>query len=163
MSDLFHDEVPLSFIREVFSVMEEAERHTFQVLTKRHERLNEIADQLSWPANVWLGVSVENQHWAEKRIPVLVSVPSAVRFLSVEPLLKRVALRTLLVGIDWVIVGGESGNKSRPVDPEWVREIRDDCQDAKVPFFFKQWGGRTPSVQGCILDGEVWNQYPRPG
>ena len=160
MSDLFHDEVPLSFIQDVFNVMREADRHTFQILTKRHERLQDVADSLDWPDNVWLGVSVENQYWAEKRIPVLNKVPAAIRFLSVEPLLKQTNLQPFLAEINWVIVGGESGHRSRPIDPDWVRLIRDECVTANVPFFFKQWGGRTPSANGRVIDGEVWNQFP---
>lgn len=160
MSDLFHDEVPLSFIQDIFNVMREAERHTFQILTKRHERLQEISESLDWPTNVWLGVSVENQYWAERRIPILKEVPAAIRFLSVEPLLKRTNLKPFLDEINWVIVGGESGHRSRPLDADWVRLIRDDCQIANVPFFFKQWGGRTPSSNGRVIDGKVWSQYP---
>ena len=160
MSDLFHDEVPLSFIQDIFSVMQEANRHTFQILTKRHERLQEIAKFLEWPRNVWLGVFVENQYWAERRIPILSEIPAAIRFLSVEPLLKRTNLQPFLDEIDWVIVGGESGNRSRPVDPEWVRSIRDDCQSANVPFFFKQWGGRNSKARGRLLDDRTWNEVP---
>ena len=118
MSDLFHDEVPLSFIQDVFNVMQEAHRGTFQILTKRRNRLQEIAEELTWPWNVWLGVSVKNQYWAEERIPILSEVPAAVRFLSVEPLLKQTNLQPNLNEIDWVIVGGESGHRSRPLDAE---------------------------------------------
>ena len=114
MSDLFHEEVPLEFVQRVFNVMAEANRHVFQVLTKRHERLADVANQIDWPPNVWLGVSVENQHWAERRIPVLQQTQAAVRFLSVEPLLKPVTLANYLQDIHWVIVGGESGPKARP-------------------------------------------------
>ncbi|MCH8987528.1 MAG: phage Gp37/Gp68 family protein [Chloroflexi bacterium] len=162
MSDLFHDEVPLSFIQDIFNVMREAERHTFQILTKRHERLQEIVEYLEWPANVWLGVSVENQYWAERRIPVLSKVPAAIRFLSVEPLLKETNLLPFLEEINWVIVGGESGHRSRPIDPNWVRLIRDDCRTANVPFFFKQWGGRNSRARGRELDGRIWDEMPMP-
>lgn len=160
MSDLFHQEVPLDFIRQVFDVMTRADHHVFQVLTKRHERLEALARQLEWPANVWLGVSVENQYWAERRIPELKKVDAAVRFLSVEPLLNSVTLADYLRGIHWVIVGGESGPKARPVKEEWVLKIRDQCSDARVPFFFKQWGGRTSKAGGRELDGEYWTQFP---
>ena len=160
MSDLFHDEVPLSFIQDIFSVMQEAKRHTFQILTKRHAPVEPVAQSLEWPSNVCLVVSVENQYWAERRIPILQQIPAAIRFLSVEPLLKETHLLPFLDEINWVIVGGESGHKSRPIDPGWVRLIRDDCLTAKVPFFFKQWGGRTPSANGRVIDGELWSQYP---
>ena len=160
MSDLFHDEVPLRFIQDIFSVMRETDRHTFQILTKRHERLQEVANSLEWPSNVWLGVSVENQYWAERRIPVLKEVPAAIRFLSVEPLLKQTNLQPFLNEIDWVIVGGESGHRSRPLDAEWVRSIRDDCQSANVPFFFKQWGGRNSKARGRLLDDRTWDEVP---
>ena len=153
MSDIFHEEVPLRFIQEIFDVMGEAGRHTFQVLTKRHERLAELATELVWPENVWIGVSVENQHWADLRIPALLTVPAQVRFLSVEPLLKATDLSKFLQGIQWVIVGGESGVKARQLNPEWVRQIRDDCFSANVPFFFKQWGGRTSKAKGRCIDG----------
>jgi protein gp37 len=160
MSDLFHEEVPVDFIREVFTIMAQAKWHTFQVLTKRHERLQSLACKLAWPPNVWTGVSVENQYWVDRRVPALLEIPAAVRFLSVEPLLKPVDLRLYLQAINWVTVGGESGPKARPVDPNWVRQIRDDCWNAGVPFFFKQWGGRNCKAGGRLLDGEVWEQYP---
>ena len=162
MSDIFHEEVPLQFIQEIFDVMGEAERHTFQVLTKRHERLEALATELVWPENVWLGVSVENQHWADLRIPALLRVPAQVRFLSVEPLLKAVDLSEFLQGVQWVIVGGESGHRARPLEAEWVRKIRDDCKSAGVSFFFKQWGGH-PNRRGhdcALLDGRIWRDLP---
>ena len=160
MSDLFHDEVPLEFIQRVFDVMARADHHIFQVLTKRHERLGDLANQLDWPLNVWLGVSVENQHWAEIRIPVLQQVQAAVRFLSVEPLLKPVTLANYLQDIHWVIVGGESGPKARPMEEEWVRNILNECKTASVPFFFKQWGGRNSKAGGRLLDDRVWGEMP---
>ena len=160
MSDLFHDEVPLWYIRQVFEVMCEAQTHIFQVLTKRHERLQELAPRLDWPSNVWIGVSVENQYWADRRIPALLEVPANVRFLSIEPLLKSTDIKAFLKEIQWVIVGGESGAKARPLLPEWVRLIRDDCCAAKVPFFFKQWGGKTSKSGGRTLDGRVWDHTP---
>ena len=140
--------------------MSKADWHTFQVLTKRHERLEALANELDWPRNVWVGVSVENQYWAERRILKLKKVPAAVRFLSVEPLLKEVTLAPYLNGIHWVIVGGESGPRARPVKQEWVRHIRDECLAANIPFFFKQWGGRTSKSGGRVLDGQVWGQVP---
>ena len=163
MSDLFHEEVPLGFIRQVFEVMSLASRHTFQILTKCHERLQAIANQLDWPANVWVGVSVENQYWADCRIPPLLTVPATVRFLSVEPLLKPVNLCAYLDAIHWVVVGGESWPKARPIEQQWVQAIRDDCLAAGVPFFFKQWGGRTSKAGGRGLDGRTWDELPNRG
>ncbi len=160
MSDLFHEEVPLSFIREVFSVMERSPKHVFQILTKRHQRLAQLAPELFWASNIWMGVSVENQVWADRRIPCLKQVPAIVRFLSCEPLLRPVDLSNHLDGLHWVIVGGESGFKARRMDPNWVRSLRDQCHTANVPFFFKQWGGRTSKAGGRMLDGRVWNEMP---
>ena len=160
MSDLFHEEIPFGYIQQVFAIMEQANRHTFQVLTKRHERLKELAPNLDWPSNVWMGVSVENQYWVERRIPALIDVPAAVRFLSIEPLLKPVDISPYLNSIQWVIVGGESGRGARPLEGDWVRRIRDDCEDAGIPFFFKQWGGRTNKAGGRMLDGSTWNRMP---
>ena len=159
MSDLFHEDVPDSYIRQVFDVMQKAHWHEFQVLTKRAERLAHLAPSLDWPLNVWQGVSVENATYTY-RVEHLQSVPAAVRFLSVEPLLGSIPCLPL-EGIGWVIVGGESGSGHRPIDPLWVREIRDQCLRAAVPFFFKQWGGRTPKTGGRTLDGRCWNQMPR--
>ena len=163
MSDLFHEEIPLGFIQDVFEVMEQANQHTFQILTKRHERLTELAGELNWPDNVWMGVSVENQYWADRRTPSLSEIPAAVRFLSVEPLLKEVDLRAYLGAIDWIVVGGESGPRARPIQADWVRVIRDDCLAAGVPFFFKQWGGRTNKAGGKLLDSRIWDQMPGRG
>jgi protein gp37 len=160
MSDLFHEEVPEDFILQVFEVMREARQHTFQVLTKRHERLVELSPRIAWPTNVWMGVSVENQVWADRRIPALKKVPASVRFLSCEPLLGPVSLDSHLDGINWVIVGGESGAKARPVDGAWVRMIREQCVVKGVPFFFKQWGGRTSKANGRLLDGRTWDDMP---
>jgi protein gp37 len=159
MSDLFHEEMPLDFLQSVFRVMEESPQHVFQILTKRHKRLLEIADSglLSWPANVWLGVSVENQDYVE-RVDYLRNVPAIVRFLSCEPLLGP--LRLDLKGIHWVITGGESGTKHRRIEVEWVRSIRDQCLEADVAFFHKQWGGRTPKAGGRELDGRTWDEFP---
>ncbi len=163
MSDLFHEEVPFEFVKEIFDRMCKYRQHTYQVLTKRPERLLEYLrwnGARDWPSHVWAGVSVENQYWADQRIPALLDVPAAVRFLSVEPLLKPVDLRTYLPSLQWVIVGGESGHAARPMDPEWVRRIRDDCFDTGVPFFFKQWGGRHSKAGGRELDRAIWDEMP---
>jgi protein gp37 len=159
MSDLFHAKVPLGFVRDVFAVIADTPQHTYQVLTKRSARLPKIADQLNWPANLWMGVSVEDAS-TMFRVDHLRSVPAAVRFLSCEPLIG--ALDGLdLRGINWVIAGGESGPDHRPLDPGWVTDIRDSCLKAGVPFFFKQWGGRTPKAGGRELEGRVWDEMPR--
>ena len=160
MSDLFHKDIPLEFIQRVFSIMNRAEWHTFQILTKRADRLEELAYKLQWGKNIWMGVSVESQKYVH-RINHLVKVPAAVRFLSVEPLIASVD-KMNLKGIDWVIVGGESGPKSRPMNPDWVRTIRDICVTKEVPFFFKQWGGTNKKKAGHILDKKVWHQMPLP-
>ncbi len=160
MSDLFHDEVPLWYLEKVFHVMSTASWHVFQVLTKRSERLAEIANRLVWPPNVWMGVSVESEDYTY-RINDLSGIPAAVRFLSVEPLLGPIN-RLSLRNIDWVIVGGESGPHARPINPSWVRSIRNDCVAASVPFFFKQWGGTRKSTTGRVLDGRTWDELPRP-
>ena len=162
MSDLFHDDVPLEFILDVFDVMGKADWHTFQILTKRSERLVEFAGKLPWHENVWMGVSVENQDYTY-RIEHLRKVPASVRFLSVEPLLGPIP-RLPLQGIHWVIVGGESGPGARTIDPRWVRKIRDRCIAQGVQFFFKQWGGTRKKSTGRELDGKTsrrcWNGYP---
>lgn len=159
MSDLFHPEVPEGFVRDVFDVMADTPRHQYQILTKRSKRLATLADRLEWPSNVWMGVSVETQPYAF-RLDHLRDVPAAVRFVSAEPLLAALTLD--LDGIDWLIAGGESGPGARPVDPEWVRSLRDCCVEAGVPFFFKQWGGTTPKARGRELDGRKWSDYPTP-
>lgn len=158
MSDLFHNDVPLEYLHQVFNVMAKASWHVFQILTKRAERLEQTASVLPWPSNVWIGVSVESEDYLF-RIKHLRKVPAAVRFLSVEPLLGPIR-RLPLGGIDWVIVGGESGPGARPIQPEWVRTIRDRCLTEDVPFFFKQWGGVHKSRRGRVLDGQTWNQMP---
>lgn len=158
MSDLFHPEVPDDFIARVFDTMKAADQHTFQILTKRPQRLARMAVQLPWPSNVWMGVSVENARF-RFRIDHLRTVPSKVRFLSVEPLIADVG-KLDLSGIHWVIVGGESGHNARPIREEWVTSIRDQCVDAGVAFFFKQWGGRTPKAGGRELNGEFWDELP---
>jgi protein gp37 len=211
MSDLFHDAVPDEYIAEVFAVMAAANWHTFQVLTKRHGRLRSLLNspafrelvQLesatlahegidiitnnpweNWPLpNVWIGCSVEDQQWADIRIPALLDTPAACRFLSCEPLLGPVDLSDYLglewgdiaqewlpelfstlredkPGIHWVIAGGESGHAARPIDPDWVRQLRDQCVAAGVPYFMKQWGGRNKKATGRELDGRTWDESP---
>jgi len=161
MSDLFHEDVPLPFIQRVFATMCEASQHTFQILTKRTSRLLDVAPYLPWPRNVWVGVSIENDKYIW-RADHLRQVPAAVRFLSLEPLLGPVpSLR--LDGIDWVIVGGESGPGARPLDPNWVRDVRDRSVAAGVAFFFKQWGGLRRTAAGRLLDGRTWDEFPTTG
>jgi protein gp37 len=158
MSDLFHENIPVQFIEEVFRVMGEANWHVFQVLTKRHERLLELSHQLPWPPNVWLGVSIENRRFVH-RADYLRQVPAAVRFISAEPLLGP--LEELdLSRIDWLIAGGESGPGHRPVREEWLIELRDRCGEEEVAFFFKQWGGARPKSGGRLLEGRSWDEMP---
>jgi protein gp37 len=158
MSDLFHDEVPLSFIGQVFETMHECPQHQFQVLTKRAERLVEVSAELHWPQNIWMGVSIENQDYAF-RSELLRRVPAAIRFLSVEPLLGPIE-RLPLDGIHWVIVGGESGPGAREMLPEWVETIYRQCRDTRVPFFFKQWGGVQKHRNGRRLFGTTFDEMP---
>jgi protein gp37 len=158
MSDLFHKEVPDAFIRRVFDVMCRASWHTFQLLTKRAERMKSLGQYLEWPDNVWAGVSVESRKYLE-RIDCLRRVPARVRFISFEPLLERLG-EIDLTTIDWVIVGGESGPGARPMEPSWVAEIREQCVAARVPFFFKQWGGVNKKKAGRLLDGRTWDGLP---
>jgi protein gp37 len=160
MSDLFHEDIPIEFVEEVFATMRTAHWHTFQILTKRHEHLLAIADRFNWPTNVWMGVSIENRRFVH-RADVLRAVPAAVRFISAEPLLG--ALDGLdLTDIDWVIAGGESGPGHRRIDADWVRDLRDRCVEESVAFFFKQWGGHRPKSNGRELDGQHWDQQPSP-
>lgn len=158
MSDLFHKEVPLEYIKRVFDVMNRADWHRYQVLTKRAERLEEVAKVLEWGAHIWMGVSVENNDYAY-RIDHLLRTPAKVKFLSCEPLLGPLPGMNL-AGIDWVIVGGESGIGARPMDAAWVTDIRDQCLHADVPFFFKQWGGVNKKKTGRLLDGRHWDEMP---
>jgi protein gp37 len=160
MSDLFHEDIPDDYVADVFDVMVRAEQHTFQVLTKRHERLAELAPLLPWPRNVWMGVTIENRRFVH-RAEYLREVPAAVRFISAEPLLGPLE-RLDLTGIDWLIAGGESGPRHRRIDAAWVTELRDRCQDKEVAFFFKQWGGPRPKTGGRELDGREWNEMPEP-
>lgn len=158
MSDLFHEDIPVSYIKKVFGVMKEAEQHRFQVLTKRSKRLLELAPRLDFAPNIWMGVSVESERYVE-RVRDLQKVPAKTRFLSVEPLLGPIGFLPLR-GIHWVIVGGESGAGARPMKPEWVREVRDRCKKVGVPFFFKQWGGFQKKKNGRTLDGRTWDEMP---
>jgi len=158
MSDLFHEEIPLNYIQRVFEVMAATPRHTFQILTKRSKRLREVASQLPWPSNVWMGVSVENTD-VLSRITDLEAVSAAVRFLSCEPLLGPLS-NLPLAYIHWVIVGGESGPGARRMEPSWVDEILRQCRTANVPFFFKQWGGVRKSRTGRMLNGRTYDEYP---
>jgi len=159
MSDLFHEDVPLEFIQKVFDVMRRASWHIFQVLTKRSQRLLELNPEIDWPPNVWMGVSVENQDYIF-RIEHLRQTNAHLKFLSLEPLLGPLPNLDLR-GIDWVIVGGESGPGARPIKEEWVIDIRDQCRAANIPFFFKQWGGVRKKRTGRVLQGRTWNEMPR--
>ncbi|MGI8735448.1 MAG: DUF5131 family protein [Pyrinomonadaceae bacterium] len=160
MSDIFHADVPLEFIARAFHVMQCAHWHRFQVLTKRAERLEELSAQLVWPDNIWMGVSVESEAYTF-RIDHLRKTGASIKFLSLEPLLGSLD-HLCLDGIDWVIVGGESGPNARPMQQEWVQSIRNQCVGAKIPFFFKQWGGVRKKKSGRILDGQTWDQVPNP-
>jgi len=158
MSDLFHEEVPLFYIKEIFDVMESCPQHTFQVLTKRPERAMELSSELPWPKNVWMGTSVEDDR-VINRVNELRRIPSQIRFLSCEPLigpLKRLSLR----GINWVIVGGESGPGARPMDEQWVLQIKRLCDKSEIPFFFKQWGGVQKHKKGRLLQKRTWDEMP---
>lgn len=159
MSDLFHEKIPESYVHQVFEVMRRAWWHQFQVLTKRAERLEELSKSLEWPQNVWMGVSVENQDYTD-RIDHLRRTDAHIKFLSLEPLLGPLSSLNLR-GIDWVIVGGESGPGARPINERWVVEIRNQCAKAGVAFFFKQWGGVKKKRTGRLLDGRTWDDLPR--
>jgi protein gp37 len=158
MSDLFHEDIPLEYIGRVFDTMRDCPQHTFQVLTKRSDRLAAVAPQLKWPKNIWMGVSVEDAR-VLSRIHDLQRVPAAVRFLSLEPLIGPLHGLSLS-GIQWVIVGGESGPRARPMLKEWVDSIYRQCRDARVPFFFKQWGGVRKDLTGRELHGRTFNEMP---
>jgi protein gp37 len=158
MSDVFHAHFPVDLIRRVFDVMAEATWHQFQVLTKRPERALRLADRLTWPANVWIGTSIEDMRVA-RRADALRQIPAAVRFISAEPLLGPLE-GIDLTGIHWVIGGGESGPSHRSCSVDWARSLRDACTHARVAFFWKQWGGNTPKAGGRLLDGREWNEYP---
>lgn len=158
MSDLFHKDVPLEYIQRVFGAMRRAHWHRFQVLTKRADRLAELSTEIDWPQNVWMGVSVENADYVD-RIDDLRTTGRHVKFLSLEPLLGPLK-KLKLKNIDWVIVGGESGHRARPMDPAWVTDIRDQCAKAGVAFFFKQWGGKNKKKAGCELEGRTYDAMP---
>lgn len=158
MSDLFHEDMPLEFLKKVFKVMNECPNHIFQVLTKRADRLYFLSRELDWSPNIWVGVTVEDNSLKE-RIDYLREVPSSIRFLSLEPLLTP--LQNLdLTNIDWVIVGGESGANSRPIEKEWVVDIKNQCSEQNIPFFFKQWGGWNKKANGNLLEGRIYNEVP---
>lgn len=159
MSDLFHPQVPGDYIQAVFNVIEDTPQHSYQILTKRSKRLAELADTLPWPDNLWAGVSIETQNYTF-RADHLRQVPAAIRFISAEPLLGP--LEVDLSGIDWLIVGGESGAGARPIEAQWVRDLRDNAIAANTAFFFKQWAGFRPKQLGRELDGRTWDQYPTP-
>lgn len=160
MSDLFHPDVPMKFIIRVFEVMADCPHLTFQVLTKRSDRLAEVAGLLDWTPNIWMGVSIEDNQVFD-RVRQLKKVPASVRFLSCEPLIG--SLKGIpLSGIDWVITGGESGTRPRPMEQEWVVELRDKCLKQDIPFFFKQWGGRNKKAAGRRLEGFTYDELPTP-
>jgi protein gp37 len=158
MSDLFHEDVPEAFIRSAFHMMNHASWHTYQVLTKRSDRLKELSPSLPWAPNIWMGVTVESEKYLH-RVDDLRATAAKVKFLSLEPLLGPLS-KLNLESIDWAIVGGESGPGARPMDAAWVLEIRDICLAAKVPFFFKQWGGTRKKKAGRLLEGRTWDQVP---
>jgi protein gp37 len=184
LSDLFHAAIPDDYIADVFATMHCSRRHTFQILTKRPARMRALLNRkdfwhnvidLAAPTtaddsvvrdrhlpNVWLGVSAENQKWADLSLPALRATPAARRFASLEPMLGPIDLRPHIAALDWVIVGGESGPHHRPIDIDWVRAVRDICTSTRTSFFFKQWGGRTPTAGGRELDGQTWDQMPMP-
>lgn len=158
MSDLFHENVPFSFIQQIFDVMKQASWHTFQILTKRSHRLFELAPSLYWPTNVWMGVSVESQDYTF-RIDHLRDINAFIKFISFEPLLGPIS-NLNLTNINWAIVGGESGPEARPIEEPWVIQIKDTCLANNVPFFFKQWGGKNKKKSGRILQNRTWDEMP---
>ena len=158
MSDILHQDVPTEYILKMMDVARQADHHIFQVLTKRAHRLQELESVIDWPSNVWLGVTVESNRYL-RRIDHLRATTAHVKFLSIEPLLEPIP-NLNLDGIDWVISGGEAGTRSRPMTPEWVTEIRDQCQTTGTPFHFKRWGGRKPKKAGRLLDGRTWDEFP---
>lgn len=158
MSDLFHKDVPLNFIQDIFSIMKQADWHQFQILTKRAERLAEISEQLEWADNVWMGVSVENNDYIH-RVDYLRRTGAKIKFISFEPLIGPI-IDCDYKDINWIIVGGESGPRSRPVKESWIKDIRDNCLKGGIPFFFKQWGGFNKKKAGRKLEGKYWNQMP---
>ncbi|MDP3583467.1 MAG: phage Gp37/Gp68 family protein, partial [Ignavibacteria bacterium] len=159
MSDLFHKDIPVSFVKKTFDVMNKADWHRFQVLTKRSDTLLKLNSELNWTKNIWMGVSVENQDYTF-RVDDLRQTNAHIKFLSIEPLIGRINDLDL-TNIDWVIVGGESGPGARPIEEEWVVRIKDICKEAKVPFFFKQWGGVNKKKNGRTLKGKIWSEMPK--
>lgn len=159
MSDLFHEEVPFTAIQQIFRTMNRAHWHTFQVLTKRPMRLRQLAERLNWTPNIWMGVTVESYRYTH-RIEALRSTPAAIKFVSFEPLLSSIPPDTSLAGIDWAIVGGESGPHARPMLPEWATALRDLCRKYKTAYFFKQWGGFNKKAAGRILEGKTYDEMP---
>jgi protein gp37 len=159
MSDLFHEDIPDDFILSVFEVMARADWHIFQVLTKRPRRMAKMAERLPWPDHIWAGTSVELDRYSWRSNSCLRDVPAAVRFVSAEPLLGPLPSLEL-DHLQWLITGGESGPRARPCDSDWIRDIRDRCEESGVAFFHKQWGGRTPKAGGRLLDGRTWDEYP---
>jgi protein gp37 len=158
MSDLFHEKIPDGFIFRIFDVMNRASWHHFQILTKRSDRLSRMSPDLPWADNIWMGVTVEDRKCAF-RIEHLKKTRSSIKFISMEPLLEPIA-ELDLINIDWVIVGGESGPGARPLNEDWVRDIKGKCQSSNIPFFFKQWGGVNKKKRGRLLEGRLWNQMP---
>jgi protein gp37 len=158
MSDIFHKDVPLSFIQKIFTVMRQADWHIFQLLTKRSERMVSLAPKIDWPENVWAGVTVESADYYN-RLDDLRRVPAALRYVSAEPMLGPMS-DFPLKGIDWIILGGESGPGARPMEKRWVIEMRNRCKKNDVPFFFKQWGGTNRQETGCLLDGKYYHEMP---
>jgi protein gp37 len=158
MSDLFHEAIPDSFIRDIFAVMNNCPRHTFQILTKRSRRMLRLSKELRWSKNIWLGITVEDQNNLY-RIGELSQSPARIKFISCEPLLGPISF-SRLDEISWIIVGGESGPDARPMKQEWVTSIRDQCLRANIPFFFKQWGGKNKKAAGRLLEGKIWNEIP---
>jgi len=158
MGDVFHEKVPLDFIKQVFGVMNIADQHFYQVLTKRAKRLLELSEMIKWDSHIWMGVTVENKTF-KYRIEYLRKAPAKTKFLSLEPLLGSLG-ELNLSGIDWVIVGGESGPRARSIEADWAREVRDQCIEQNVPFFFKQWGGIQKKKNGRVLDGVTWDEMP---
>lgn len=158
MSDLFHKDIPLNFVQQAFAVMNRANWHIYQILTKRSDRLLELSPLLEWQPHIWQGVTVESDRY-QYRIDHLRQTGAHLKFLSLEPLLSRLPDLDL-TGIHWVIVGGESGPGARPIEVEWVRDIQQQCADARVPFFFKQWGGTNKKKSGRLLDGKTWDEMP---
>jgi len=158
MGDMFHEEIPLDYIKRVFDIMVRAERHIFQILTKRSSRMLELAQHLPWPDNVWMGVTIESAKYGY-RADNLRETAAKIKFLSIEPMIGPVS-DISLVDIDWVIVGGESGPQARAIEKEWPLAVRDNCMNNNVPFFFKQWGGRNKKKNGRLLEGQIWDQYP---